>query len=135
MQGEWHFPGHNFTGPGTRLEQRLERGDEPVNRVDELSLHHDIRYQTIERNSKDDGLFNFVSDYETINADVNFIGGAIEIALSPSSTMEERFQAAFVGGLMTIKLAFNFTGIGGAYTRFKRIKKKYDRISVISVMT
>lgn len=135
MQGEWHFPGHNFTGPGTRLEERLERGDEPVNRVDELSLHHDIRYQTIRRNSKDDGFLNFVSDYETINADVNFIGGAIEIALSPGSTMEERFQAAFVGSLMTVKLAFNFTGVGGAYTRFKRVKKLKDRASVISVMT
>ena len=135
MQGEWHFPGHNFTGPGTRLNERLERGDEPVNRVDELALHHDIRYQTIRRNSKDDGFLNFVSDYETINADVNFIGGAIEIALSPGSTMEERFQAAFVGSLMTVKLAFNFTGVGGAYTRFKRVKKLKDRVSVISVMT
>jgi len=135
VQGEWHFPGHNFTGPGTRLNERLERGDEPVNRVDELSLHHDIRYQTIRRNSEDDGFLNFVSDYETINADVNFIGGAIEIALSPGSTMEERFQAAFVGSLMTVKLAFNFTGVGGAYTRYKRVKKLKDRVSVISVMT
>lgn len=133
MRGEWHFPGHNFTGPGTRLEERLERGDEPVNRVDELSLHHDIRYQTIERNSTDDGLFNFVSDYETINADVKFIGGAIEIAVSPSSTMEERVQAALVGSLMTVKLAFNFSGIGGAYTRFKRIQRKFRAIP--SVMT
>jgi hypothetical protein len=132
VNGEWHFPGHNFTGPGTRLEERLERGDEPVNRVDELSLHHDIRYQTIERNSENDGLFNFVSDYETINADVRFISGAIEIGLSPSSTMEERFQAAFVGSLMTIKLAFNFTGVGGAYTRFKRIRRKFSVISVIT---
>lgn len=133
MRGEWHFPGHNFTGPGTRLEERLERGDEPVNRVDELSLHHDIRYQTIERNSADEGLFNFVSDYETINADVKFIGGAIEIAVSPSSSMEERVQAAFVGSLMTVKLAFNFSGIGGAYTRFKRIQRKFR--SIPSVMT
>jgi hypothetical protein len=130
VQGEWHLPGHNFTGPGTRLKERLERGDEPVNRVDELSLHHDIRYQGIEQN--DSGYFDLVSDYETINADVRFIGGSIEIAVSPSSTWEERWQAALVGGLMTIKLAFNFTGIGGAYTRFKRIKKKLDTISVIT---
>lgn len=135
MQGEWHFPGHNFTGPGTRLGERLERGDEPVNRVDALSLHHDIRYQTIRRNSEDDGLFNFISDYETINADANFIGGAIEIALSPSSTMEERYQAVIVGSLMSVKLAFSFTGVGGAYTRYKRIKKLRKRTSVISVMT
>lgn len=131
MQGEWHFPGHNFTGPGTRLEERLERGDEPVNRVDALALHHDIRYQTIERNSENDGLFNFISDYETINADVKFIGGAIEIALSPSSTFEERYQAAIVASLMSIKLAFSFTGLGSAFTRWKRIKKT----PLISVMT
>lgn len=130
MQGEWHFPGHNFTGPGTRLEERLERGDEPVNRVDELSLHHDIRYQGIEKN--DDGFFNLVTDYETINADVRFIGGAIEIALGPGSSIEERLQAVVVGTLMSIKLAFNFTGIGGAYTRFKRIRKKFDLISVMT---
>ncbi len=131
MRGEWHLPGHNFTGPGTRLEERLERGDEPVNRVDELSLHHDIRYQGIEKNET--GFFNLVSDYEIINADVNFIGGAIEIVISPGSTMEERFQAALVGSLMSVKLAFNFTGIGGAYTRFKRIQRKFKNIP--SVMT
>lgn len=130
MQGEWHFPGHNFTGPGTRLEERLERGDEPVNRVDELSLHHDIRYQGIEKN--DSGYFNLVADYETINADVRFIGGSIEIALGPNSSFEERYQAVVVGTLMSIKLAFNFTGIGSAYTRFKRIRKKFDLISVMT---
>ena len=130
MQGEWHLPGHNFTGPGTRLKERLERGDEPVNRVDALSLHHDIRYQGIEKN--DSGYMNIVADYETINADVKFIGGAVEIIVAPSSTFEERWQAALVGSLMTVKLAFNFTGIGGAYMRFKRIKKKLDVISVIT---
>ena len=131
MQGEWHFPGHNFTGPGTRLEERLERGDEPVNRVDALSLHHDIRYQTIEKNS-DGSYFNLIDDYETINADVKFIGGAVEIALGPGSTLEERAQAALVGTLMSVKLAFNFTGIGNAWKRFKRFQRGLGNISVMS---
>ena len=42
--GEIHLPGHNFTGPGTKLQERLERGDKPVNRVDEISKKHDIAY-------------------------------------------------------------------------------------------
>jgi len=123
VRGEWHLPGHNFTGPGTRLTQRLERGDEPVNRVDELSLHHDIRYQGIGKNSKDDGLLNFSEDYETLNADVRYIGGAIGIILSPSSSMQERTEAAFVGSLMTVKIAYNFLPVGRSYSKFKRFQR------------
>lgn len=123
MRGEWHLPGHNFTGPGTRLQERLERGDEPVNRVDELSLHHDIRYQGINQGSKDDGLLNFSEDYETLNADVRYIGGAIGIILSPSSSMQERTEAAFVGSLMTVKIAYNFLPVGRSYSKLKRFQR------------
>lgn len=131
MQGEWHLPGHNFTGPGTRLEERLERGDEPVNRVDELSLHHDIRYLGISRDSKNDGLLNFQSDFETFNADVRYIGGAIGIILSPSSSMQERAEAAFVGSLMTVKIAYNFLPIGRTYSKFRKFQKQ-RRLLVIT---
>lgn len=131
MQGEWHLPGHNFTGPGTRLEERLERGDEPVNRVDELSLHHDIRYLGISRDSKNDGLLNFQSDFETFNADVRYIGGAIGIILSPSSSMQERAEAAFVGSLMTVKIAYNFLPIGRTYSKFRQFQKQ-RRLLVIT---
>jgi hypothetical protein len=47
--GEIHLPGHNFTGPGTKLDERLARGDKPVNQIDALSKEHDIAY----RDSKD----------------------------------------------------------------------------------
>ncbi len=131
MQGEWHLPGHNFTGPGTRLQERLERGDEPVNRVDALSLHHDIRYQGISRNTSEHGLLNFTLDYETLNADVRYIGGAIGIILSPSSSMQERVEAAFVGSLMTVKLAYNFLPVGRTYSKFKRLQRN-RRLLVIA---
>lgn len=48
---EMHWPGHNFTGPGTKLERRLDSNDKPlpnskpVNRVDESSMHHDLCYR------------------------------------------------------------------------------------------
>lgn len=50
--GERHFFGHNYTGPGTRLDIRLDEnkrpkpGHEPVNRVDAAALKHDIAYKS-----------------------------------------------------------------------------------------
>jgi len=93
MQGEYHLPGHNFTGPGTKLKYRLERGDEPVNKVDALSLHHDMRYE-----------FYGDQPLEVFRADVQYIGGSIGIVFSPSSTFQERGEALLVGGIMTLKV-------------------------------
>lgn len=41
---EVHIPGYSFCGPGTKLKERLERGDKPVNRVDDICKNHDIAY-------------------------------------------------------------------------------------------
>src|SRR5258708_32745023 len=53
---EKHLPGMRYCGPGTRLDLRLDDngnplpGCEPVDRVDEAALKHDIAY------SQHDGL-------------------------------------------------------------------------------
>ena len=49
---EFHWPKMNYLGPGTRLQQRFERGDRGVNRLDELAKNHDIDYSKA-RNLKD----------------------------------------------------------------------------------
>ena len=41
---EFHWPKMNYTGPGTHLEKRLKRGDQGVNRLDEIARIHDIDY-------------------------------------------------------------------------------------------
>ena len=47
---ELHLPGHNFTGPGTRLDRRLkpdgtpQEWSKPINRVDQAAYHHDLCY-------------------------------------------------------------------------------------------
>jgi len=47
---EMHMPGHNFTGPGTKLNKRLNEDMTPkawsksINRVDKAAYHHDICY-------------------------------------------------------------------------------------------
>ena len=48
---ELHLPGHRFTGPGTKLEKRLDKYDrplpssKPLNRVDATSYRHDLCYR------------------------------------------------------------------------------------------
>ena len=45
---EMHLPGHNFTGPGTKLYKRLnsdatpKEWSMPINRVDNAAYHHDL---------------------------------------------------------------------------------------------
>ena len=47
---EKHLPGMRYCGPGTRLDLRLDEhgkpfpGNEPVDRVDEAALKHDLAY-------------------------------------------------------------------------------------------
>ena len=47
---EMHLPGHNFTGPGTKLNKRLnsdltpKKWSKPINRVDKAAYHHDVCY-------------------------------------------------------------------------------------------
>ena len=41
---EFHWPKMNYLGPGTRLKERVRRGDRGVNRLDELAKIHDIDY-------------------------------------------------------------------------------------------
>lgn len=43
---EAHLKGYNFCGPGTRLTERLTRGDKGINPLDEACKLHDIAYAT-----------------------------------------------------------------------------------------
>lgn len=41
---ELHLPGYNYCGPGTKLFERLARGDKGINQLDEYCKAHDIAY-------------------------------------------------------------------------------------------
>jgi len=48
-KGEHHLPGHSFTGPGTRLDLRLDENNiplqnsKPKNRIDAAAYKHDLQ--------------------------------------------------------------------------------------------
>jgi len=41
---ELHIPGYQFCGPGTRLSERLARGEQGINSLDAACREHDIAY-------------------------------------------------------------------------------------------
>ncbi|KAF6197995.1 hypothetical protein GE061_007740 [Apolygus lucorum] len=41
---ELHIPSYQFCGPGTKLEERLQRGDKGINQLDKFCKEHDIAY-------------------------------------------------------------------------------------------
>ena len=41
---EFHWPGYQYMGPGTKLAKRLRRGDPGINRLDKLAKQHNIDY-------------------------------------------------------------------------------------------
>ena len=41
---EFHWPGYQYLGPGTKLKKRLKRGDPGINRLDKIAKQHDIDY-------------------------------------------------------------------------------------------
>ncbi|KAJ8911909.1 hypothetical protein NQ315_012323 [Exocentrus adspersus] len=42
--GEIHIPGYQFCGPGTKLKERLSKGQQGVNPLDGFCYKHDIAY-------------------------------------------------------------------------------------------
>ena len=50
---EMHLPGHNLTGPGTKIYKRLnpigtpKEWSIPINRVDNAAYHRDLCYQNM----------------------------------------------------------------------------------------
>lgn len=95
---EMHLPGHNFTGPGTRLDKRLDENlqpkdwSKPINQVDNAAMKHDICYLT----NKESKIRNEVCDKNMIN----------ELNLISNPSLREKIESAFVKKILATKVAF-----------------------------
>ena len=95
---EMHLPGHNFTGPGTKLNKRLnldgtpKEWSMPINRLDNAAYHHDLCY------SKH-------NDTKTRNeiCDQTMLG---ELSGIVNPTLRERIDKSIVGKLIRAKVNF-----------------------------
>ena len=97
---EIHMPGHNFTGPGTKLNKRLNEDmtpkawSKPINRVDKAAYHHDISYVK----NKDTKTGNEVSDKNML----------IELNGIYNSTLRERMERSVVSTIIGTKKRFGW---------------------------
>ena len=102
---EMHLPGHNFTGPGTKLSKRLNEDgmpkawSKPINRVDEEAYHHDVCYAK----NKDTGVRNRVCDRNMLKK--------LDGIYNP--TLREKLDRSIVSKIIGTKMNFGM-GLGGA---------------------
>ena len=104
-----YLPGHNFSGPGTKLYERLNSDGTPnewsmpINRVDNAVYHHSLCYSKHDDNKTG----NQVCDKTMLN---ELIGIA-------NPTLRERIDKSIVGKLINAKVNF---GLGAPIQIFKK---------------
>jgi len=97
FSGKMHLPGHNFTGPGTKLDKRLKNDGtpkswlRPINSVDSAAHRHDLAYA------------RYADTAERIVADNKMIK---ELDAIPNPTLKERMERAIVKPIL--KTTVNF---------------------------
>ncbi|KAF2886694.1 hypothetical protein ILUMI_19479 [Ignelater luminosus] len=88
---ELHIPGYNYCGPGTKLQERLQRGDPGVNPLNHFCKLHDIAY----------------SQYKDLEnrhrADKVLEDAAWQRVKSRNSSLGEKVAALAVTGVMKAK--------------------------------
>lgn len=105
---EAHLKGYNYCGPGTRLQERLARGDRGINPLDEACKLHDIAYAKY-------------SDTDNRRvADKELIERAWERVKSTDAKFGEKAAAWFVTNAMKVKSKIG----GGNGARRRRRRRK-----------
>lgn len=89
---EFHLPGYHYCGPGTRLQERLLRGDTGINKLDEACMHHDIAYSN----------YNNLKDRHI--ADLKLIAMTKQRVKSKDADKGEKLASWVVGKIMKTKL-------------------------------
>lgn len=102
---ELHVPGYQFCGPGTKLKQRLARGDKGINPLDAACKQHDIKYS---ENS---------SLADRHKADLELENRAWERVKAGDSSLGEKSAAWMITNTMKVKRKL---GMGCAAGSFKK---------------
>ena len=112
-----HLPGHNFTGPGTRLKKQLNAWSKPVNRVDKAAYHQDICYL------KNDGTAN-----RNAVCDKNMLK-ELEGIYNPS--LRERLDKSIISKLIRTKVKMGVKKLDLVEELHKPIKRKFKKRRVL----
>lgn len=110
---ELHVPGYHFCGPGTKLAERLERGEIGINALDEACREHDLAYCKKNNRNRADGVLAEKAFSRMLNAD------------APS---DERVAALMTACCMVSKITFDkiLSRIKKGFTGKKKKLKKQN---------
>lgn len=120
---ELHLKGYNFLGPGTKLEKRLARGDNGINKLDEFCKEHDIAYAT----HKDSA--------ERYKADKKLGSEALKRVFSKDAKLGERAASLLVSAAMKAKTGLTKVGLGVSKLNCKKKKKSKKSSKEIAFAT
>lgn len=109
---EIHLPGYQFLGPGTHLEERLQRGERGINPLDNACLEHDIAYAN-------------PNNGDRTRADRKLAERAFSRMLSETSDRDEKIAAMITVFCMVSKIAIDniFRRVKSAF-KFRRKRKR-----------
>lgn len=108
---EIHIYSYQYAGPGTKLEERLARGDPGKNKLDVACKEHDIAYAMCEDTKS------------RRKADKILVKKAFKRIYSRDSKLDER-AAALLSGLMSAKVGLTKIGLGLNDKNMRKAMKK-----------
>lgn len=108
---ELHVPGYQFCGPGTHLQQRLQRGDVGINPLDRACRVHDIAYASSS------------APHDRLHADKVLADAASKRIKASDASFAERIAAILVLGAMVSKTILSRV-VGGGRKRKRAVKKR-----------
>ena len=105
---DMHVPGYKFCGPGTKLAERIERGDVGINPLDEACRQHDLAYNNPSSNRR--------------QADRILAKYAFSRMLAGETPPDERTVAMMTACCMVSKITFE-----KFFSRIKKVIKRQNK--------
>lgn len=116
---ELHLPKYQYCGPGTKLAERLARGDSGINKLDELCKDHDIAYATHNDSA------------ERYKADKILGSEAMKRVFSKDAKLSERAASLLVSTAMKAKTGLTKIGAGISKLNCKKKSKNVKFATLI----
>lgn len=113
---ELHIPGYSYCGPGTKLQERLARGSQPINELDRSCQEHDIFYHN-EKDTK-----------QRHKADKILANAAMQRFHSQDASLGEKLAALGIAGTMKAKVKLGMGLNGTKKINYRNNMKKCIKI-------
>ena len=110
FDGENHAPCSNFSGPGTQIEKRLQRGDKPVNYTDSIAMNHDISYMTIGNKMREGIIDKTQAGAMTRQADMTMVEG-LRRALKGKGSFYNKAEQKLTKQIIQSKMKLEDVGV------------------------